>query len=179
MLQNCTELKIARVFFREPTTPHYLKEISRKSKIAHTSISKVLPILKKELIIKERIEQKGKRKFPIFSANLESSSYKNYKKINNLLELVSSGAISFIKESIMPKVIVLFGSYAKGEDIENSDIDLFVGSSPQKINLLNFEKILGRKIQIHFKKNFNEYPNELKNNILNGSVLSGHLEAFK
>ena len=113
MLQNCTELKIARVFFKEPTEKHYLKEISRKSGVAHTSIYKILKLLKKELIINESIEKKGKRKFPIFSSNLESISYKDYKKINNLLEIISSGVVIFLRDKLMPNSIVLFGSYAR------------------------------------------------------------------
>ena len=79
----------------------------------------------------------------------------------------------------MPKVIILFGSYCRGEDIEESDIDIFIESKKQEINLDRFERALKRKIEIHFNDNFNNYPKELKNNILNGCVLYGYLEAFE
>ena len=43
----------------------------------------------------------------------------------------------------------------------------------------NYEKLIGRKIQLHFKEDFNKYAKELKNNIINGIVLVGYLEVFK
>ena len=46
-------------------------------------------------------------------------------------------------------------------------------------NLKNFEKKLKKRIQIHFKENFSSYPKELKNNIINGIIIYGFLEAFK
>ena len=79
----------------------------------------------------------------------------------------------------MPKCIVLFGSFQKGEDIEQSDIDLFIESPKLKIDLKKFEKKMKRKIELHFKENFSKYPKELKNNIINGTVLFGFLEGFK
>ena len=79
----------------------------------------------------------------------------------------------------MPNDMILFGSYARGEDLENSDIDIFLECKKEEINLSNFENHLNRKIQLHFKDNFKNYPKELKNNIVNGIVLDGYLEAFE
>lgn len=59
MLQNYSILKIARVFFNEPTKEHYLKEISLKSKLAHTSVK--ICLLK---LIKQN-KKYGKRIYPI------------------------------------------------------------------------------------------------------------------
>ena len=83
-----------------------------------------------------------------------------------------------MKNSFMPNVIVLFGSYRKGEDTEESDIDLFLECPGEEISLGRFEKKLKRKVQLHFKTNFNDYPKELKNNISNGIVLDGYLEVL-
>jgi len=178
MLQECSMLAVAGVFFTEPTKQHYLMEISKKAGIAHTSVKKYLNQMKRTGIIKETTEEKGKRKFPIYTADLENKEYKKYKKIFNILQLEESGLISFLKDKLMPKTIVLFGSYARGEDIEESDIDIFIEHKKEKTDLTQFEKQLSRKIQLHFKKKFKEYPAELKNNIANGIVLSGYLEAF-
>src|SRR4030043_764824 len=164
MLQNCSTMKVAEIFFDEPTKPHYLIEISKKSRLAHTSTKKYLVSLKKEGIISETIEKKGKRNFPSYKANLENLSYKQQKMIHNLLKVYNSGLISFLRDKYMPKVIILFGSYCRGEDIEESDIDIFIESKKQEINLDRFERALKRKIEIHFNDNFNNYPKELKNN---------------
>lgn len=66
----------------------------------------------------------------------------------------------------------------KGEDVEDSDLDLFVETEKANIDVSKFEKTLKRKIQLHFKENFKKYPPELKNSIINGAVLEGYLEAF-
>lgn len=179
MLQECSIFKVLNVFWDEPTKPHYLIEISKKSKLAHTSVKNYILTLRKLDIIKENIEKKGKRKYPIYLANLENEIYKFYKKITNLDKINNSGLIYYLKDNLMPKNIVLFGSYSKGEDIESSDIDIFVECKKEEIDLSKFEKQINRKIQLHFKENFNDYPKELKNNIINGIVLSGYLEAFK
>jgi len=172
-------MKVAGIFFDEPTIPHYLIEISKKSRLAHTSTKKYLISLKKEGIISETIEKKGKRNFPTFKANLENQSYKQQKTVHNILKIYNSGLINFLRDNCTPKVIILFGSYSRGEDTEKSDIDVFVESKKRALNFKKFEGALKRKIEIHFNNSFNNYPKELKNNILNGNVLYGYLEAFK
>ncbi|MBU0666428.1 MAG: nucleotidyltransferase domain-containing protein [Nanoarchaeota archaeon] len=178
MLQKCSLWVVASVFFLEPTTNHYLMEISRKTKLAHTSVKKHLEALKKKDIIKEFIEVKGARKYPFFKANIDSVEYKSKKELHNLFMVQESGLIEFLKTNYMPKSIVLFGSYARAEDIEDSDIDIFIESKREELNLKKFESLLGRKIQLHFRENFKDYSKELKNNILNGIILQGYLEVF-
>lgn len=181
MLQNCNTLKVASVFFLEPTKEHYLKQISKKSNLAHTSVKKILEDLEKEGIIKEKKYQRGSRNFPFYFANTENNKYKQNKKIFNLDKIYSLGIIEFLKTEIMPENIVLFGSYLKAEDTEDSDVDLFVQAKTESLSektLRKFEKKLGRNIQLHFKEKFQDYNAEIKNNILNGLVLYGYLEPF-
>src|SRR3989339_573627 len=174
--KNDWGLKNSYNWFVEHTKKHYLKEISQKIKVAHTSIIKILLNLQKEKII-NRIEKKyGKRNFPFFVANINNDEFKILKKINNLKSVYYSGIINFLELNFMPKSIILFGSYSRGEDIEGSDIDLFLETKEEEINLIRFEKILSRKINIYFKEDINECSKELQNNILNGILLKGELE---
>ena len=101
------------------------------------------------------------------------------KIIYNITSILESDVITYIEEKLMPKSIVLFGSYARGEDIENSDIDLFVECKKEELDLEKFEKKLSRGIELHFNDKFTLYPKELKNNIINGIVLSGFLEGYR
>lgn len=178
MLYNCSTLKVASIFFKEPTKEHYLIEISRNINLAHTSVINHLKKLKQLNIITENVEKRGTRKFPMFKANINSKEFKFNKKIYNLILINDSRLIDFLKEEFMPNTIILFGSFSKGEDTEDSDIDIFLECQEKNINLNKFEKKLNRKIQLHFKENFNKYPKELKNNILNGETLYGFLEGF-
>lgn len=179
MLQKSSMLRTAEIFFINPTKEHYLMDISKNVGLAHTSVKKNLNKLIKLGIINELIEKKGHRKFPIYKANINTKIFKKYKSICNIAFILESNVIDFIEEKLMPKSIVLFGSYKRGEDIEGSDIDLFVECRKEELNLEKFEKKLGRKIELHFNENFTLFPKELKNNIINGIVLSGFLEGYK
>ena len=179
MLQNYTTDKVAEVFFRYPTGEHYLKGISREIKLAHTSVRRHLEELKKASLIKERIVKKGKREFPVYISDNESKVYRRNKAFYNLISLYESGLVDFLYDSMLPKCILVFGSYSRGEDIEESDIDIFLECEKKEVELANFEKKLCRKIQLHFNSNFKQYPIELKNNIINGIVLRGFLEGYK
>lgn len=179
MIQKSNIERILAIFFTEPTKEHYLKEISKKAKLAHTSTKNVLNILEKEKLISLRIEKKGKRNFPIYIANQDSSNFKNKKKIFNLNEIEESKILEFLTDTFMPNSIILFGSYSRGEDIESSDIDIFIESNKKEISLNKFEKYFNKKIELHINPNFSSYPKELKNNIINGIILRGYIEVFE
>lgn len=179
MLQKCTIYQIAGIFFDEPETEFSLAEIKRRSGKAATSVLIHLKELTKDGIILKASKKAGKRQYPIYKSNQINLSYKNYKQFFNLDMLKRSNLIEFIKNQCFPDCIILFGSFAKGEDVNTSDIDLYIQSKEKKLNLEKYEKFLGRKIQLHFKEDFNQYAKELKNNIINGIVLSGYLEIFK
>ena len=178
MIQKSSMDKTAEVFFINPTKKHYLMDISRSIGLAHTSVRRNLDKLVKWGLITESIEKKGDRKFPLYLANLDNKNFKKYKTIYNISSVLQSKLIEFIEEKLMPKTIVLFGSYQRGEDIEKSDIDLFVECKKEELVTSSFEKKLGRKIELHFNDNFKSYSKELKNNIINGTVLSGFLEGY-
>jgi len=179
MLQISSIQQTAEIFFLNPSKKQYLMDISRSISLAHTSVKKNLDQLLKLGLINESIEKRGKRKFPFYRANLENKTFREYKMIYNLSSLLDSGIINYIEETLMPKSIVLFGSYRRGEDIETSDIDIFVECNADKLDLVLFEKKLDRKIQLHFREKFESYTTELKNNIINGIVLRGFLEGYK
>jgi predicted nucleotidyltransferase len=179
MLQKLSIVKTMDYFFTYPTKNHYLMDISKNINLAHTSVKRNLKQLIKEEIIIEEIEKKGSRKFPILKANINNKKYIQYKKIFNHFNLIHSGIIEHIEKVLTPNVVILFGSYQRGEDIEDSDIDLFIEAKEIELDTHYFEKKLKRKIQLHFKENFNAYPKELKNNIINGTIIYGFLEAYK
>jgi predicted nucleotidyltransferase len=154
-------------------------EISKKIKLAHTSVKQQLEKLLAEKLIIEHIDKKGTRKFPTYKANLENKEFFKYKKIFNYKKIVLSGIIEYLDNKFMPKCIILFGSYQRGEDTEDSDIDIYIQCKQEIIHLTKFEKVIDRKIELHFNEQFNKYPKELKNNISNGIVLSGFLEAYE
>ena len=47
--------------------------------------------------------------------------------------------------------IVLFGSIAKAMNTKESDIDIYIDSAQQDVDVKKIEEKLGRNIDIHFK----------------------------
>jgi len=167
MVQKCSLIRTLEIFFIEPTTIHFIKEISRKIKLAPTSIRNNI----KELLKDNLIKIKKTKPFNGFIANRESNSFIFYKRIYNLYSL--KNLIDFLVESYYPKLVVVYGSYSLGEDIESSDIDIIIIKSNNEIKLGNFEKKLKRKIQIISINDLNELDINLKKKVLNGIVLYG------
>lgn len=164
ILQKCSIWRVAEIFFLEPTKAHYVKEISKKIKLAHTSVKKhILELVKLGLV------EETSQVFKGYKAVRENPEFIFNKKISNLIMLKESGLIEALKEHY-PKSIILFGSYDKGEDIELSDIDIFIDSKKFKINLTDFEKYLKRNIHLLFK---GEESKSLMESINQGSVLFG------
>ena len=76
----------------------------------------------------------------------------------------------------MQGIVLVFGSYAKGEDTEKSDIDMAIITEKKlNLDLDNFEKRLKRKIHILEIKR-KEIKPTLMNNLANGIVLYGYLK---
>lgn len=175
MIQNSTIWRIAAIFFQEPTKQHYLKEISRRTRIAHTSVAVHLRSLIKQGIIIRQVERRGARSFPLYAAS-QNEEFRFYKKIYNIIALKESGLIPYLKDNYTPSTIVLFGSYARGEDTDESDIDIFLQAEGKAIDLSKFKRRLHRAIQLHIVPSFFGYSPELRTNIINGVVLSGYLD---
>ncbi len=178
MLQNYSTWKVAQVFFDEPAQDHYLREISEKAGLSHTSVKKHLEDLERSgMIMVEKLER-GERTYPIYK-RVESDTFKLYKKLDVQDRLARSGLLEFIEENCYPDAIVLFGSAAYGEDIEGSDIDIYVQAADGKIDKSKYEEEFNRRIQLHFKERLEDYPKELVNNIANGIVIYGYIEVLK
>jgi len=105
--------------------------------------------------------------------------FQRYKKTINLIKIYESGLVDYLYDKLMPDNIILFGGYAKGTDIKTSDIDIFIEIKEEKIDVSKFEERLGRKIHLVFEKDILNINKELRNNIINGIVLSGNMRLFK
>lgn len=168
---------IKEYFFTNSTIKLRVREIERTLNLPLPSIIDYTKELVKEKILKKIIM--GNVTF--FSADRSSEEFLLQKKLFNIKEIYNSKLIKYIKEEYSNPVTILFGSYSKGEDTENSDIDLYIETPSKKdFNLSKYEKILKRKIQVFNYKNIKEMKNNhLSNNILNGITLNNFVEVFK
>ena len=164
-------------FFTNPSAKLRVREMERALKLPLPSVIRYCKELEKEEIL--TTIKIGSVTF--YTTNRASDKYLLEKKLYNLKIIYQSGLIGYLKKELSNPAIVLFGSFAKGEDLEESDIDLYIETySKRQVNLEPFGKILKREIQIFRHKNLNELSNpHLANNIINGIILNYYLEVFK
>jgi len=174
MLENYNKYNLLKVFLDNPTESFRLRELSRLSKISPPSVMNYLKEFEKSGLI----QKYEKRKIPYYKAIRDNEKFKQNKKLSILYELHKCGLIDYLWDKLAPDNIILFGSFALGESVEQSDIDLFVQSKEKNLDIKEFEKKLGKEINIFYESNFTRLNKELKNNILNGIVLKGYLKAF-
>lgn len=174
MLEKYNRYKLLKVFLDSPTESFRLRELARLSKISPPSVMNYLKEFEKKSFIRKQI----KKDIPIYFALRDNQKFILYKKLSILFELNNSGLIDYLWEKTSPQAIILYGSFAKGESIEDSDIDLFIIGKEINIKYQDFEKKLNKKIHIIFKESLDLISKELKNNILNGVILKGYVKVF-
>jgi len=119
------------------------------------------------------VSSKRERNLVLYKARLDSSIYLDLKRFYNIRLLRNSGLIEHLNDVFLYPVIILFGSFAKGDNDKQSDIDICIISKEKKeVNLKKFENKIKHKIQIFNYIDINYIKNEhLKNNIFYGVVL--------
>lgn len=158
-------------FFRRPRHKFQLRELSRKSDVSTPSVKNYLQELKQENLV-EAVEEGV---YEGYRAKL-SEEFKLQKKLYNIEKIHETDLLKEIENKCVPDAVVLFGSAAEGEDIEESDIDLLVISGEKDLDLEDYEQKLNREINITFMSEKELKQNkEFANNVANGTVLSGYL----
>ena len=182
LYEETAKNKVIEVLFKYPEKEFSLSDLAKEAEVAKANIGNILEELKKTGFI--NIEKLSK--IWRIKANQKNLLYIRSKIVYNLNFIYRSGLVDFLMDYFKnPKAIVLFGSFRKGDDLSNSDVDVAIESDEveeYKIvglkELSEFEKSIGRKIQIHLFNRENIDINVF-NNIANGIVLLGFLEVKK
>jgi len=174
MLEKYNRYLFLRLFLDSPTEKFRVREIARHTHISPPSVMNYLKEFEKGGLIKKQT----KNRIPFYYAIRDNPDFILYKKISIIFELHRSGLIDYLWDKTSPEAIVLYGSFARGESIEDSDIDLFVLGKESLTNINVFEKKMNKRIHLLFNDSLKNVSKELKNNILNGIILKGYLTVF-
>ncbi|MFT4312258.1 MAG: nucleotidyltransferase domain-containing protein [Candidatus Woesearchaeota archaeon] len=149
------------------------REIAKILTVSPTAISKSIPKLEKSTLI--TVEKTNITHY--VSYNTFNKQAIELKRVQNLRIIYTSGLKEFLCEHLAGSTIIVFGSFSKGEDTKDSDIDIaIIGRKPKKIPLEKYELKTFRKINLNFYKSWNDIHIHLKNNILQGFVLHGSVQ---
>ena len=131
--KNNLELEIILVLLRNKT---HLREIARTLNESHSTILRKINELVKENVLDYKKE--GKNKIFFIKNNLKAKNYiysAEIHKLNKLLKKHPELSVIFedIKKNFSKGMIILFGSYAKGNPKQDSDIDIYLETNDNKI----------------------------------------------
>ncbi|MBS3145687.1 nucleotidyltransferase domain-containing protein [Candidatus Woesearchaeota archaeon] len=129
--RNNVELDILELLLK---SDNHVRGIAKKLDESHSTI--LLNNLQKENVIDSRKE--GKNKIFYLKKNLISRSYILTTELHKLAKLLRKHPeLSVIFEEILQKsdekLIILFGSYAKGLEKKDSDIDIYIETKSRNV----------------------------------------------
>lgn len=164
--KNNLELEIILVLLKEKT---HLRGIARILDESHSTILRKINLLVKENILDYKKE--GKNKIFFIKNNLKAKNYiysSEIYKLNKLLDKKPEFSIIFedIKKNFSRGMIILFGSYAKGNPKPDSDIDIYLETEDSKIK--NKIKEINSKLSIKIGKFEN-------NSLLIKEIIKNHI----
>lgn len=162
-----------REFFYYPMKPFGVRALSRELHLSTRTILKYLKHLRKDGLV---LKVKARNRFPHYEANRLSRKFKLTKSSALMGDIAASGLIDYLESELAPKAIVIFGSAQKGTYLKHSDIDIFIQGNEEKLDLALFEKRLGHEVQMLYETDLQKLTEGLRNNIINGTTVSGALE---
>jgi predicted nucleotidyltransferase/DNA-binding HxlR family transcriptional regulator len=123
LYQKITQLNVLEHFFLHPSEAFYLRELARLLDMSPMTVKRTLELLVTDNVI---IKTASKGRI-LYTANMESHFFRYSKIAYNLARLEEAGIVKSLIESI-PGIssAVLYGSHARGDNDEHSDIDILV-----------------------------------------------------
>lgn len=171
--------KVLELFFSFPNKEFSLNDIVEEAQISKTTANDVITTLINEQFLQRTILGRTWR----ITVNNDHVYTLSRKIPWTLRKIYESEILDIIIEHVPEaKNVILFGSYRKGQDTQESDIDIAVevdGNNPLEIETIAvFKELAHRKnvpVQLHIFSR-NNIDLNVFNNIANGIVLWGFLE---
>lgn len=144
LYRKITPLKVLELFVKNPYEKYYLREVARMLKISPMTVKRALELLVRDgLLVRE-----GFKSYSLYKANMESPAFLHLKAAYNLAWLEGKRIVDYLKERLPGmSSLVIYGSFAKGENDEKSDIDL-LAIAPQKKEVAGLTEHLGRETSL-------------------------------
>jgi len=176
MIMQSKENKVLKLFFNQPTKEWHFEEILKETKMARSKVDRWLKKFTQDKII-TRVKEKGKHSH--YLGNYTSPEYKTRKKLFALHELSDSGLWKHLLSLPKAQTIIIFGSLARSDWYQESDIDIFIYGDAEGLKIAPYELKLNREIQLFSCENkaeLNKMGSALLKNIIKGELIKGDLD---
>ena len=167
------------LFFNYTTKHWHFEELLKKSGLSRAQTNEWLQRLQEEKLI-QKVKIKGK--MPYYLANYENPSFHVQKKMYGLVQFRKAGFLEHLSTLKKAKTVIIFGSFARADWHDQSDIDLFIFGNAGDFEKAHFEKKLKREIQVfHYEKSeaLKRLEPSVIPNILAGIHIKGTIEPFE
>src|SRR3989344_5585802 len=130
--------EILRLLFVKAGMSLNQMQIAMFLNVSSPAVMKSLPYLEEGSLIKVQ-QDKGSKRWSI-ELNRDNHKTMQLKRVDNLKLIYEIGLADFLEKTFAGATIILFGSYSRGEDIINSDIDIaIIGRKNKEISLIKYE----------------------------------------
>ena len=178
---NITEnyLRVLSLFTCGFDKEYYIREVQRLLKISPRTAQLILDDLEKKIVLESYV--KGKIKLYRLRLTVEARDYivftETYKRIKFIEKSLKIKEIIDELAHKIEGIGIIFGSYAKGIEKKDSDIDIFIAGTYDKKEFERVSSISGVKLDI---KNYplELFKSELDKDILIREVLDNHIILF-
>jgi predicted nucleotidyltransferase/biotin operon repressor len=152
MLLNDSVMDILEIFLRNLNEPHNGSEIARVTGSNQKTISNILNRLEDEGFLVSRVVGRNKEftirfddmeKSKRFLLSLENARTLRFLDRNPKVKEVVSKITPFIKG-----IAIVFGSYAKGTQKKESDLDVFIAGDYDEKKVKEFSELYGIRINV-------------------------------
>ncbi len=167
--------EILRLLFTKTGISLNQRQIANFLNVSPPAIIKAIPNLEKEDLIKIKKDKETKRW--AIELNRDNPKIMQLKRVDNLRTIYETGLVDFLEKEFAGATIILFGSYSRGDDVINSDVDIaIIGRKDKLIDITKYEKELEKEINLNFYDSFKNIHKSLKENLCNGVLLIGAIE---
>ncbi len=145
LYQKIKQLTILKLFIDNPHNSYYLRESARLLKMDPMTVKRALTLFVADGILLKK-EEKNQI---LYKANIDTPAFRYLKISYNLSWLQNKGVPELLQHHMnMVTSILLFGSYAKGENNAESDVDILTISLSKIIPVAELSKLLKRDVNL-------------------------------
>ena len=160
-------VKILELLIFDPLSEFHLRDVARRTKVSAPYVKKELDQLRKINLVKET----AKGNLKLYRINKDSPIIEDIKRIFIKTDSLGNFLSEKLSETGRIDYALIYGSFARGEETENSDIDLLIIGNMDEENLVpligEIEKRISREVNYilwtpeEFKKRAKERQNLL------------------
>jgi DNA-binding transcriptional ArsR family regulator len=168
MFQESNTAALAQVLFEEPESEFSVRELAEKAEVSPSTASRKL-----DALVENGVAERNRSRGSIIVSAPDSQAFRDRKLSFNLWKLAESGVVQELWNESAPEAVVLFGSFSKGEDTHQSDVDLALVEGRNSVE--PDTKVIGRQVSA-VGVNLDEARDGFLETLANGIVLRGYLD---